>query len=376
MISIHRNARGVEAFVAVCASPGVSFSEALDDLLTRYDATLQEEGLDRDSAVLLRFHVSDAHTQADELLEQLKDFSGEALVSLVQQPPASGGKIAIEAYHIAPQGDAVITKRPDPAGPLVGHGSYKSLWGQLLPEPSHNCSPYNQTGGILDTLSDAMSTHGGTVKENVIRTWFYVRDIDNNYAGMVDARREWFQEVGMTSDTHYITSTGIEGNVAKPSDLVMLNYLAVLGLDKQQVHFMSALDNLCPTHEYGVTFERGTRIMFGDRSHYYISGTASIDDKGDVLHIGDVIKQTERTLENISALMTGSGAALEDMKLIIVYLRDRADYKQVDEYLAEHMPKSTAYIIVEGAVCRPTWLIEMDGVAITDDCDAKFAPFC
>ena len=95
-----------------------------------------------------------------------------------------------------------------------------------------------------------------------------------------------------------------------------------------------------------------------------------------MLHIGDVIKQTERTLENISALMTESGGALEDMKLIIVYLRDRADYQQVDEYLAEHMPKSTAYIIVEGAVCRPTWLIEMDGVAITDHCDEKFAPFC
>ncbi|MDP6046329.1 MAG: Rid family hydrolase [Phycisphaerae bacterium] len=375
MISIHRNNHGVEAFVTMCAKPGVSFTEALDDLVARYDAAISQEGLGRDSAALLRFHVSDAHTQATDLLQRLKDFSDDALVSIVQQPPASGGKVALEAYHISTDG-AAITKQSDSTGLLIGHGPYHSLWGQLLPQPSDNCSPYNQTEGILNTLSEAMAKHGGTVKDNVIRTWFYVRDIDNNYAGMVDARREWFAEVGMTTDTHYITSTGIEGNVAKPSDLVMLNYLAVLGLDKQQIHFMSALDNLCPTHKYGVTFERGTRITFGDRSHYYISGTASIDNKGDVLHIGDVIKQTERTLENISALMTESGGALEDMKLIIVYLRDRADYQQVDEYLAEHMPKSTAYIIVEGAVCRPTWLIEMDGVAITDHCDEKFAPFC
>jgi enamine deaminase RidA (YjgF/YER057c/UK114 family) len=147
-------------------------------------------------------------------------------------------------------------------------------------------------------------------------------------------------------------------------------------MDKSQLHFMSALDYLCPTHDYGVTFERGTQVKFGDRSHYYISGTASIDDKGDVLHIGDVIKQTERTLENIEALMRESGASIEDMKLLIVYLRDRADYPQVDQYLKEHMPKSTAYIIVEGPVCRPTWLIEMDGVGVTSNGDEKFPPFC
>ena len=40
------------------------------------------------------------------------------------------------------------------------------------------------------------------------------------------------------------------------------------------------------------------------------------------------------------------------------------------------MPESTAYIIVEGPVCRTTWLVEMDGVAITDAADKRFAPFC
>ena len=99
----------------------------------------------------------------------------------------------------------------------------------------------------------------------------------------------------------------------------MLYYLAVLGLDQEQVHYMAALDNLCPTHDYGVTFERGTRVTFGDRSHFYISGTASIDNKGDVLYEGDVIRQTERTIENISALLQSCDADFSDMKLIVVY---------------------------------------------------------
>jgi enamine deaminase RidA (YjgF/YER057c/UK114 family) len=374
MISIYENNFGIEAFVAIDAETGVNFSDALEGLLTSYDATLAEKGLGRDSVVLMRFHVSDAHTQAAELFRKLKDFRDDALVSVVQQPPASGSKVALEAYHISTNGED-LTRDSNELGLLVRHGPYQSLWGELLPDRT-NCSSHDQTEGILNALSGVMENKSGTVRNNVIRTWFYVRDIDNNYAGLVDARREWFADVGMTADTHYIASTGIEGSVEKTSDLVMLNYLAILGLNKQQVHYMSSLDNLCPTHDYGVTFERGTRVMFGDRSHYYISGTASIDNKGDVLYEGDVIRQTQRTIENISALMKECNASFEDMKMIVVYLRDSSDYQQVDAYLKQHMPESTAYIIVEGAVCRTTWLIEMDGVGITGDSDERFAPFC
>ena len=31
------------------------------------------------------------------------------------------------------------------------------------------------------------------------------------------------------------------------------------------------------TYEYGVTFERGTAVTYGDRRHVFIAGTASID---------------------------------------------------------------------------------------------------
>ena len=200
MISIFRNNRGLEAFVTMCAETGVSFNKALDGLLENYSAAISEKGLGLDSAVLLRFHVSDAHTQAADLYARMKGFCDNTLVSVVQQPPASGSKVALEAYHICSEADA-LSKHSNGTGLLVSHGPYKSLWGELLPQDS-NCSPYNQTGGILNSLSLAMKEYDGNVRDNVIRTWFYVRDIDNNYAGMVDARRDWFAEVGMTPETH------------------------------------------------------------------------------------------------------------------------------------------------------------------------------
>ena len=364
---------GKEHYVALEAPAGLSFAHAMRELMAQYDTVLADNGLTRDSAVFWRFHASDIFTQAQTLRQELADYERSVMISFMEQAPASGSKIAMMAYHLAPA-DGPFVCKPNGAGFEVVHGEYRSLWGRLLPQ--HKAPSYGQTTNILDTLSAIMRDHGGTVRDNVIRTWFYVRDIDNNYQGMVDARREWFADEGMTHDTHYIASTGIEGCAERVSDLVQTDYLAVLGLDQKQVEYMSALTHLNPTHEYGVTFERATKVTYGDRSHYYISGTASINNRGKVVHVGDVIKQTARTLENINALLEGYGATLSDMKMIVVYLRDSSDYTMVMDYLNEHMPPETSFIVVKGAVCRPTWLVEMDGIAITDKGNPAFPPFC
>lgn len=373
MITTFSNECGSECYVALEAPTGLPFDRALQELMKRYHAVLAHNDLACDSAVFWRFHVSDVFTQAQTLRQILADYERSVMISVMEQPPVSGSKIAMMAYHIAPA-SAPIVRKANSNGFGVAHGAYRSLWGRLLPQ--HKAPSYGQTTNILDTLSGIMRDHGGTVRDNVMRTWFYVRDIDNNYQGMVDARREWFADEGMTRDTHYIASTGIEGSVERVSDLVQTDYLAVLGLDKKQVEYMSALTHLNPTHEYGVTFERATRVTYGDRSHYYISGTASINSRGKVVAVGDVIKQTERTFENINALLEGYGATLSDMKMMVVYVRDSSDCAMITEYLNKHMPPETAYIVVKGAVCRPTWLVEMDGIAIKANGNDEFPPFC
>ena len=373
MITTFSNECGNEHYVALEAPQGLPFDRALQELMTQYDAVLAEKGLTRGSAIFWRFHVSDIFTQAQTLRNVLADYERSVMISFMQQAPTSGSKIAMMAYHIEPAAGPVV-KKPNGNGFEVGHGNYRSLWGRLLPQ--HKAPSYGQTTNVLDTLSAIMRDHGGTVRDNVMRTWFYVRDIDNNYQGMVDARREWFADEGMTRDTHYIASTGIEGCAERVSDLVQTDYLAVLGLDKKQIEYMSALTHLNPTHDYGVTFERATNVTYGDRRHYYISGTASINGEGKVVHVGNVIKQTQRTFENINALLEEYDATLSDMKMMVVYLRDSSDCPMVTEYLNEHMPPETAYIVVQGAVCRPTWLVEMDGIAVKGNGNKQFDPFC
>jgi enamine deaminase RidA (YjgF/YER057c/UK114 family) len=136
-----------------------------------------------------------------------------------------------------------------------------------------------------------------------------------------------------------------------------------LDLVSDQVTYLNDFDRLCATKDYNVTFERGTRIGYADRAHYFISGTASIDNNGRVRHHGDVLRQLERALENVEALLRSGGAGLGNMTHLLVYLRDASDFYRVEASLHERFP-GLPMLILRGAVCRPDWLIEVEGIGI------------
>ena len=144
------------------------------------------------------------------------------------------------------------------------------------------------------------------------------------------------------------------------------------GFDPAQQRYLHALTHLNRTIEYGVTFERATLMQYGDRNHIYISGTASIDNHGQVLHVGNVKKQTLRMWENVETLLNEGGMTFDDVMQIVVYLRDLADYDIVRQMFADKFP-SIPFVITLAPVCRPTWLIEMECMAVkkTDNPDYR-----
>ncbi|MBM3558157.1 MAG: hypothetical protein FJX47_21665, partial [Alphaproteobacteria bacterium] len=191
---------------------------------------------------------------------------------------------------------------------------------------------------------------------------------------MVKARRALFADHGMTKDTHFIASTGIEGACAHRYDLVSMDAYSVIGLKPDQVQYLNDFSRLSPTALYGVTFERGTRIAYADRAHHFISGTASIDNEGKVVFPGDVLRQLGRTLENVEALLASGGAALDDMTHLIVYLRDPDDEPRIRAALGERFP-GLPVLVTLGAVCRPEWLVEVEGIAIAPHDDPALPAF-
>ena len=201
--------------------------------------------------------------------------------------------------------------------------------------------------------------------EHCVRTWLYVADIDNNYQGVVKARNQIFATQGLTIDTHFIASTGIGGNTHSRSACVAMDFLTYPNISETDKTYLKALDYLNPTHEYGVAFERGTRLTTSNKQQYFISGTASIDKHGNVVYVGDVTRQAGRLLENIGALLKDGDATMNDVKYFIVYLRDISDYATIENFMQQAFPDKP-HIIVQAKVCRPEWLVEMECMAVKE----------
>lgn len=334
-----------------------AFAEQVDSLIRSYDEVREQLG---EVAVMFgRWLVSDAANQAAILPDEV----GGRRLSVVEQPALDGSKVVLWLWLV--EGGEIV-----PNG--LRHGDYQHLW--TADERGAGATSEEQSRDILVRYADGLAREGCTLADDCVRTWFYVQDVDNNYAGLVRARREYFEECGLRRDTHYIASTGIEGRNGAVGSFVTMDAYAVRGLREGQIQFLYARDYLSPTADYGVTFERGTAVHYGDRKHIFISGTASIDSKGEVVHVGDVRRQTERMICNIEALLAEGGATMNDVQMAIVYLRDMGDYEQVAQLLAERLPE-LPYTITLAPVCRPTWLIEMECVAAVAEVNEKFAKF-
>lgn len=334
--------------------PEQSFQEQLDAVLNAYYNLIDTE-LKGASSVIKRYFLSDAANQYDTLLASVPEAPACAC-SVVEQAPLNGTKVALWAYLLTDIGAGSFNEELY----CVQHGAYTHLWGGT--SVSHAPSSEEQTSLLLKHYVMQLLSNGGHLADDCIRTWFFVQNVDVNYAGVVKARNEEFFTQNLTSKTHFISSTGINGRNADPSVLVQLDTYAVLGLKPEQIKFLYAPTHLNPTYEYGVSFERGTRVDYGDRRQVFISGTASIDNKGNVLHVGDIRRQTERMWENVDALLSEAECGFEDVGQMIVYLRDVADYSVVNEMFEKRFP-GIPRVIVHAPVCRPGWLIEMECMA-------------
>ena len=335
--------------------PKQTYAKQMNAVLDAYAALLKEE-LPGAVAVFKRFFLSDAANQADMLLAAVAETSDCAL-SVVEQPPLDGTKIALWVYL-----QTHVQTKALPNGLYeVRHGAYRQLW--MGGGFNRAANSEYQMRLLLNDYAMQLMEEGCTLAGNCLRTWIFVQNVDCNYAGVVKARNEMFVTQNLTEHTHYIASTGIGGRHADPKALVMLDAFAMEGLKPEQVRYLYARTHLNPTYEYGVSFERGTAVDYEGRRWVLISGTASINNRGEVVYAGDIRRQTERMWENVEALLKEAGCGFEDMGHAIVYLRDVADYAVVKEMFDARFP-DTPRVITLAPVCRPGWLVEMECMAV------------
>jgi len=353
---------------AMATVKGKTFDTQLSAIVDAIQKFLVSDIAKTYSVAFARVILSDASNQSNLALSKIKPVLGNAAVSFVQQPPLDYSKIAV--LLLMQQGAEV--ERVDEYTSAITRNGFTHYYTASVTSDIQDT--YAETNLQLGYLEKMLKDNNLNIADNCVRTWFFVHNIDVNYAAVVRARRENFDLNGLTVDTHYITSTGICGRHSSKDVTSILDAYSVGGLQKGQMNFLYAASHLNRTSDYGVTFERGTYVDYADRRHVLISGTASIDNKGAIVAEGDIEAQTYRMIENVEALLGEGQTKISDLSHIVCYLRDTADYPVVSEIFAKRFA-DIPYVITLAPVCRPGWLIEMECMAISEHKNDNFPKF-
>ena len=367
---------GTEEFhITLSSEPDNSVGRQYQELFSNYHDICREYELDKKTEVFIDIYSSDIYNHFPEIHSLQEE---NTVISAHQLSPlAEGVRAVIKAYHIKPpcKLKKQNIKLSSGKAALIQHSEYNSLWIKNLTSNTRKCNSYLQSNEIFEKLHSFLTQHNISIYDHGIRSWIYVKDIDNHYNGMVKARNEYYKTINQNQPIRYLAGTGIEGQMKEPETLVSFNGLFYTNIKPEQVKKMSAGNQMNDPIKYGVNFERGLEVLFGDRKHLYISGTASINNKGEVVHVGDIQGQTRRTLENINTLLANSGAGFSDMMYMIVYLRDPHDYQTAKKIVESEIEFNLPILYLKASVCRPEWLVEMEGIAILPDSNPLYPPF-
>jgi len=226
--------------------------------------------------------------------------------------------------------------------------------------------PSEDAAAAIDAAEELLAREGYSFRD-VARTWFYLRDILDWYGPFNAVRNAAFRRMGLMGaggDGKIPASTGIEGRNAR-GGWCALDLLALQGakgerLEMRRLHSRKQNE----ATEYGSAFARAIEVVAGDARTILVSGTASIDDHGATVHVGDFEAQTRYTLEAVEALLQGAGAGLADVVQATAFLKNPGDGRSF-ERLVERSPLRGAPLVTTVAdVCRPDLLFEIDATAV------------
>jgi enamine deaminase RidA (YjgF/YER057c/UK114 family) len=138
---------------------------------------------------------------------------------------------------------------------------------------------------------------------------------------------------------------------------------------KQAISAASVL-NEAYAYDRPSSFARALTFDIADVTILLISGTASVDEDGATVHVGDFRAQLWRTYRNITKLLEAAGMSWHDIVRTTCYLRDiERDYKDFNEVRTaffdwvglDPLPASTG---IQARICREDLLVEIEAIAV------------
>jgi enamine deaminase RidA (YjgF/YER057c/UK114 family) len=215
----------------------------------------------------------------------------------------------------------------------------------------------------------------GSTYQDVVRTWIYISDILDWYDDFNVVRNHCYSEYGFIGKTDSQTpaeqiylpaSTGIEGKNplgrCATMDLFAVHRSPTSSVTVRPIYSTKQRSPF----RYGSAFSRAVVIEDTESKLIFVSGTASIDEEGKSVFIGDPAKQIQQTFNVVSDLIAPEGAKLQDICEATVFLKRRQDFSLYQKIAEEIGITNAPSVHVVADVCRNELLFEIDAAFIIE----------
>lgn len=374
------------ALMAVPGSRG-TFREQAQELFAQVRCIVSRQALAVAPTTMMIFLRDPADEAAAR--EVVRATFGEAapVTTVVTQPPIGGAALGIELWAVG--GNNVRLERISPGTLAVESDGIRWIYCGGVRGETDAAGPYEEATAAFRHMGRQLGL-AGVGFEQVVRTWIYINQItegpegQQRYQELNRARTDFYRDLrfggglrGPGVPEHiYPASTGI-GTSGNGLDL------ACVALDSRRADvFIVPLENprQTPACAYETRyspqspkFARAMAVVQGRFISTLVSGTASIVDAKTV-HPGDIVRQTEQTLDNIERLigpdnfarhgLDGAGATLGNVAKVRVYVKHLADYGACRAVVERRLPGVPA-MYLHADVCRPDLLVEIEAVAFS-----------
>ena len=296
-----------------------------------------------------------SHRPATTEIEQPPLNAQASLEVSVQAVIPSGPRLQIDIIDAVPACSCVECARSH--GLRVHVGDEARFYASNL--HGRGAGAYEQTLAMLEAAEDLLK-EAGMEFSDVVRTWIHLREMDRDYADLNRARRVFFGARGIDPPP---ASTGIGGGQVTAQHDLSLGLYAVKSASAPERTVMTT-PTLNEAIVYGSDFVRGMKIVETNKVALHVSGTASIDEVGETVHMDDFEAQVNRMLVNIAALLKKQGATFQDVVSAITYLKHPADAERLRAKFREAGFEGFPNVLVAAPVCRPELLCEAEALAV------------
>jgi len=304
--------------------------------------------------------------------------------NVTAHPPEKPWKVIVEAAYVGVnEGVSVVSKfRESTPYVIVSSENFKEVWAGGLGYAS-------KEGNTADAAMNAFNNMRSILEyeqmsfNNIIRQWNFIGSIlefknDNqNYQIFNKVRSDNYLKYRTVHSFPAATGVGMKFGG------VFLDFFAVKSDNNLKLIAIDNPDQIRP-YDYSQKvlkgqpaegekinqppqFERAVYLVNNTGSALYVSGTASIIGQ-DTIGIGDIVRQTEITIENIGKLsdserighLTGNkDFCSANLILLRVYIKNQSDFAKVKSICLEHFP-DIPIVFIEADICRDNLLVEIE----------------